>query len=266
MKRLAGLAFSVCALAAVVGCADGDREVSSAGAQPVLTGGVRSGGIAAFPTATQTAVADTAPGILVVGLGEVRGRPDTLTLSLGVNVTRPTVSAATADAANAADNVLAALASGGVAKDDTQTRDYAIYPQYATQTSPDAPPKITGYTVTNVVVVKIRDLAKAGAVIDTAAAAGGDEVIVQGVAFTLEDSAALLGQARERAWQDAKAKATELARLAGVPLGAAVQISETTSGGNAPMMAGEAARASTPIEPGLVTTSVVITVRFGLGG
>ncbi len=262
MKRLASVGLAICLLAAG-GCAGDDGD----DAQPVFASAVQSGSIGLSGTQSGVQMSgDAIPGILVTGTGEVRGRPDTLTLSLGVTVTRKTVSEATADAATAADKVLGALAGSGVAKDDTQTRDYSIYPQYSPQTSADAPPRITGYTVSNVVGVKIRDLAKAGAVIDAAAAAGGDEVIVQGVAFTLEDSTALLGQARERAWQDAKAKAGELARLAGVPLGAAIQISETTSGGSPPTIAsGEAARASTPIEPGLVTTSVVITVRFALG-
>lgn len=257
------MGLAVCMLAASSCAGDDDGD-----ALPIFAGGLQSGGVGLSSAQPGTPLAgDAAPGIVVTGMGEVRGRPDTLTLSLGVNVTRKTVGEATADAATAADKVLAALAASGVAKDDTQTRDYSIYPQYAPQTSPDGPPRITGYTVSNVVVVKIRDLAKAGAVIDAAAAAGGDEVIVQGVAFTLEDASALVGQARERAWQDAKAKAGDLARLAGVPLGAAVQISETTSGGSPPVMAsGEAARASTPIEPGLVTTSVVITVRFALAG
>jgi uncharacterized protein YggE len=113
--------------------------------------------------------------------------------------------------------------------------------------------------------VKIRDIAKAGPVIDAAVAAGGDETVVQGGAFSLEDASESIGQARERAWADANAKATALARLAGVPLGAAVQISESTDGGVARAVS-EASAAATPIEPGQVTTSVVVTVRFGFGG
>ena len=206
------------------------------------------------------------PGVVVTGVGEVRGRPDTLSVSLGVSVTRKTVSEATTEAASLADKLLATLKDNGVAADDVQTRDYSISPPYAPQPTDGTAPRINGYTVSNIVQVTVRDVSKAGKLIDPAAAAGGNDVVVQGVWFSLEDNAAFLKQAREHAWQDAKAKATELAGLAGVTLGAAVQISETTTGGGAPAMGGarSADAAATPIVPGTVTTSVVLTVWFGL--
>jgi hypothetical protein len=265
VRRSIRFAVLVTAMAALTACAGGDG-----GADTALAGSVGAGpaAFAASPVGAQDGGVVSGPGITVVGIGEVRGRPDTLSLSAGVMVTRRTVSAATADAATAADEVIGALVANGVAREDIQTRDYAIYPQYSPQTSPDAPPKITGYTVTNVVVARLRDLANAGAVIDAVAAAGGDEVTIHGVSFSLEDAAPLVAAARERAWSDARTKAADLARLAGVPLGAAVQITETQQGQPIPLadraMASEAG-GTTPIEPGQVTSSVVVTVRFALG-
>lgn len=262
MNRVARVGLASALFLFAAGCAGDDGGQ----AQPIVAEGVSSGGVA-LPATAQGEASNPAPGILVTGIGEVRGRPDTLTLSLGVSVTRKTVSDASADAARAAEKVLAALTDNGVAREDLQTRNYSIYPQYATPTSPDTTMRITGYTVSNVVVVKIRDIAKAGTIIDAAAVAGGDEVVVQGVAFSLEDSAALLGQARQRAWLDAKTKADELSKLAGVTLGTPVQIVETTSGSTQPVTAAtEAARSATPVEAGQVTTSVQLTVRFTVAG
>jgi uncharacterized protein YggE len=203
-------------------------------------------------------------GVTVTGIGEVRGRPDTVTMSLGVSVTRPTVAVASGDAATATDGVLAALGAAGIAKEDIQTLDYSIYPQYSPPTGSEARPRVSGYTVSNVVRVKVHDIAKAGPVIDAAVAAGGDEIVVQGVAFSLEDASESIAEARARAWADANAKATALAQLAGVPLGAAVHVSESTDGG---VLRGvsDASAVATPIEPGQVTTSVAVTVRFAFG-
>jgi uncharacterized protein YggE len=247
--RKSAVAAAITLVLVGAACGDGDGK---AGEQSLARSGAAE-------------VTSGAAGIMVTGTGEVRGRPDTLTMSLGVRVTRPTVAVASGDAAAATDGVLASLSAAGVAKEDIQTVAYSIYPQYGPPTSSQTQPQVSGYTVSNVVRVKIRDIAKAGPVIDAAVAAGGNETVVQGVAFSLEDASESIGQARERAWADASAKATALARLAGVPLGAAVEISESTDGGVVRAVS-EASAVATPIEPGQVTTSVVITVRFAFGG
>ena len=72
--------------------------------------------------------------------------------------------------------------------------------------------------------------------------------------------------ARQLAWEDAVAKATQLAELAGVSLGPVLAVSETTTPGPRQAMAADAAEAAPPIEPGTVTTSISITVRFSVAG
>ena len=62
-----------------------------------------------------------ASGIAVSGRGEVFGTPDTLEMSFGVSVLRPTVKQAVADAAALADQLISTLESSGVASDDVQT-------------------------------------------------------------------------------------------------------------------------------------------------
>ncbi len=204
-------------------------------------------------------------GINVTGQGRVYGAPDCLTLNLGVAVVRSTVSAATADAAARAQAVIDALKASGVAEADIQTANYAIWPEYEYTGETQ---RLVGYRVSNDLTVKIRDLDKAGEILDAATAAGGNDVVVNGLAFSIEDNTALLEMARTAAWNDAEAKAEQLARLAGVNLRSAVSITETISYNSPPVyyeraLAGDSA--STPIQGGQQEVSVVIQVVFSIG-
>jgi uncharacterized protein YggE len=197
----------------------------------------------------------------------VTGKPDTLTVNLGVSVLRPTVDQATRDAATLATAITDALKANGVAEDDIQTSNYSIYPEYDYSGSQQ---RLTGYRVNNQVNVKIRNLDSAGAVIDAATAAGGDATVVNNVAFSIEDDAELLQMARTAAWQDAEAKARQLAQLAGVTLGSAVSITETITYNTPPIYyqreaAGAMDSVSTPIESGTQDVIVNIQVIFAIG-
>lgn len=205
-------------------------------------------------------------GISVSGRGEVVGTPDTLTVTIGISVAKPTVSEAVDVAAQRATDLIAALQGLGVAEEDIQTSNYSIYPEYDYRENQT--PQITGYRVDNTLNVKIRDLDRAGEVLDAATAAAGDEVRVNGVSFVLEDNDALLVAARAAAWEDAKAKAEQLAELAGVTLGAPLTIAESVGSVPVPYFARAeeaAGDAATPIQPGQETVSVDLTVTFAIG-
>ncbi len=165
-------------------------------------------------------------GITVSGEGRVAGTPDTLTLNIGINLERDSVARATEDAAQLATELIDALRAEGVEETDIQTANYSIYPVYDYRNDSR---RLLGYRVSNDVRVKIRDLDRAGEIIDSASGHGGDEVVVNGVTFSLEDNELLVVAAREAAWQEAQGKAEQLARLAGVTLGTPTAISESFS-------------------------------------
>jgi len=206
-------------------------------------------------------------GISVSGRGEVFGTPDTLTVSIGVSVSKPTVSEAVDIAAQRATNLIDSLLGLGVAEADVQTSNYSIYPEY--EYAENQAPRIIAYRVDNTVNAKIRDLDRAGEVLDAATAAAGDEVRVNGVSFALEDNDSLLVDARAAAWGDAKAKAQQLAELAGVTLGAPLTISESVTNYPVPLYARAdafgAEEATTPIQAGQESVSVDLTVTFAIG-
>jgi hypothetical protein len=206
-------------------------------------------------------------GISVTGMGEVTGAPDTVEVDLGVSILAPTVAEATSLAAEKADSLIAALTSNGVAREDIATTDYSIYPEYDYSTNAQ---RLLGYRVSNTVRAKIRNVQETGAVLDSVTTAAGDEVRISGLRFSIEDNAALITAAREAAWNDAFAKATELAELSGQTLGAATSISETVSNPPVPIpyAADEAGaeRAVTPIEPGTSAVTITLQVEFAFEG
>ncbi len=209
----------------------------------------------------------TTSGINVTGQGKVTGQPDVLKVNLGVSVLRPTVDQATGDAAALATAVIDALKASGVAEEDIQTANYSIYPEYDWSGETQ---RLLGYRVNNEVRVEIRDLDNAGAIIDAATAAGGDATVVSSLSFSIEDNAELLQMARTAAWNDAEAKARQLAQLAGLELGAAISITETINYEVPPIyyerdMAASEEGAITPIESGTQDVTVVVQVTFAIG-
>ncbi len=204
-------------------------------------------------------------GISVSGEGRVMGAPDTLTVELGVSVLRDGATEAIAEAAALADQLVEALRRAGVDEADIQTSNYSIFPEFDHDLDR---PRVIGYRVDNLLTVKIRDLARAGQVIDAATAVAGNDVVVHGVRFDLEDNQAMLEAARAGAWEDARGKAEQLAELAGVDLGGPLSIRETlASEPPRPLdLRTEAAAeaAPTPIEPGQLAVTVSIEVRFAI--
>jgi hypothetical protein len=135
---------------------------------------------------------------------------------------------------------------------------------------PIRPPfqRVTGYEVTNRVTVKIRAIDKTGAIIDAAVEAGGDLVRIDGISFSVDQPDQYYTQARQLAMNDATAKARQLAELAGVALGQATYISESSSGQilypEAFSAEGAALSATTPINPGQTDITVDVQVAYAI--
>ncbi|MFC1874036.1 SIMPL domain-containing protein [Chloroflexota bacterium] len=183
-------------------------------------------GLAGCSPANTTSVDSQQHGIWVAGEGKVTVVPDVATLSLGVDAQGATVAEAQGKADGAMDSVMASLANNGVASKDIQTQYFSI--QKVSRWDPDQNREVLiGYRVTNTVAAKIRDIAKAGAIIDAVAQAGGDLIRINNISFSVDDPTAYYGEVRTKAVADAKAKAQQLAKLAGVSLGKPTYVSES---------------------------------------
>lgn len=156
-------------------------------------------------------------GIWVSGEGKVMAAPDLILLTLGVEAEELTVAIAQEKAVAAMDEIRKILLEQGIAEKDIQTSYYNI--SRVTRWIPEEyREEIIKYRVTNTVVVKIRQLDKAGSIIDAVALASGDLTRIDNISFTIEDPTSYYNEAREKAMQDAINKATQVAKLAGIAL------------------------------------------------
>lgn len=207
---------------------------------------------APFPAASQPT------GISVQGQGSAFAAPDMAELLLGVSVKAPSVAEAQAEASARMSRVMEQLTSMGIAKDQIRTVRFNIFPQYGQNQ------QLTGYQVENIVSARTRSVDKVGQTLDAAGAAGANRV--ERIGFTVADPKPLATRARDEAMADARAKAEQLARLAGVSLGPPTFIAESTSGTPpppTPFRAAEAASA-TPISPGETEVRVSVQVSYGI--
>jgi uncharacterized protein YggE len=224
-------------------------------------------GCQASGSTTFTANTNQQTGISVSGQGIVYVTPDIVNLQLGIQAQAATVADAQSQAATAMNNVLAALAANGVAKADIQTQNYSI--QQTTRYDNVKQQEIsTGYQVINYVNVKVRDVTKAGVILDAVTAAGGDLTRVNSVQFSLNDPTSANNQARDQAMADAKATAAQLASDAGVKLGNPISISESEVSPISKMYASDmavpSASGSTTISSGELEITVSVQVTYAI--
>ncbi len=218
-------------------------------------------------TTTAAVEAASSRTITVIGEGTVKVKPDIAQANIGVEVIGPDVKQVSSEAAQAMDNLLAALKAQGIAETDIQTSYYNVWVErpYSPQGEPGGE---AFYHVNNNVMVTIRDLDKVATTLGAAIEAGANNI--NSVNFSVADPNPLRSEAREKAVDNALAEAQELAALHGVEVGQVVSISEVISGGAyyvrelsavAPGLGGGGAG---PISPGEVDLSVQLQVTYAI--
>jgi uncharacterized protein YggE len=199
-------------------------------------------------------------GITVTGTGRVESVPDEAVFSLGVSTHGETARDALAANSVAMRRVLSALDSAGIDRKDVKTETVSVGPDYDAEGNSPA-----GFTARNSVSVRIRDLSRAGSVLDAASRAGAHEV--QGPMLTTTDRDAHEAEALKDAVANARKRAEALADAAGVELGRVTAVSEGFAGGPEPvfgMRASADAASSAPIRPGTEEIQATVTVTFDI--
>jgi len=204
--------------------------------------------------------------IRVTGIGRAVTVPDVATINVGIGLRRSTVGAATTEAAALAKTLIDAVKAGGVAATDVQTADYSVYPEHDHR--PQQEPVVVGYRVNYTLHVAVRDVDSLTAVLEAVVEAGGDATMINGLNFSVADDTQARSTAREAAWNNARAKAEELAVLAGLQLGSAFKIGEGPRGGRGGTggvgvrRARMSAESAPPMETGESEIRVVLHVAF----
>jgi len=206
-------------------------------------------------------------GIWVTGVGEVNVVPDIAMLSIGVQAQKNTVAEAQQAVVGTMDEVVAILASYSIDEEDIQTQQFSIQPVYNWNEKGQI---LVGYSVTNIVIVKIRNIDNTGSIIDNAVAATGDYIRVNSITFTVDEPEAYFEEARQEAMDKAEAKAKQLAELGGVNLGKPNYIYERSDNASPPVVyrdyvqEGSSSDIETSISPGEIEIQLTIEVHYGI--
>ena len=206
------------------------------------------------------------PGVVTTGDATVKVRPDVAIITVGVTAQAATAADAQSQAADRIAKILDRAKQLGIADQDTKNGGYTIQPQYAY--GPNQAPRITGYQATQQIVLTFRKVTEAGKALD--ALVQNDGATNATLQFALENAKAAQADARTRAVADARAKAQAMADAAGVRLGAAISVSDQSTG---PIVYDTAKRldgmpapaAQTQIPVSDLDIVIRVTVQFAIG-
>jgi uncharacterized protein len=227
-------------------------------------------GAASLPTATyaqQTpSITQTIAGarLDISATGEVTRVPDIAIIAAGVVSRSATATGALQDAADRMQRVLAALKRAGVEDRDVQTSNISLNPEY--RYVENQPPQLTGYTASNQLTIRFRDIRNSGKILDALVGQGANQI--NGPSLTIDKPEAALDEARARAVSAGRARAELYARSLGMRVVRVVSVSE--SGGYAvpppapPMVMQMARAADTSIVPGEQKLQVTLAMTFEL--
>jgi uncharacterized protein len=215
------------------------------------------------PAVTQT-IAGTR--LDISATGEVTRVPDIAIISAGVVSRSTTATGALQDSADRMQRVLTALKRAGVEDRDIQTSSVNLNAEY--RYPENQPPQLTGYTATNSVTIRFRDIRNSGKILDALVSQGANQI--NGPNLTIDKPEGALDEARAKAVAIGRARAELYARALGMRVVRVVSVNE--SGGYAvpppapPPMVMQAAesRAFTRIEPGEQKLQVNLAMTFEL--
>lgn len=210
------------------------------------------------------------PLLTITASETVRAAPDIASVGIGVQTLLPTAAAALAENSTKMTRVIAALRGQGVAERDIQTSGISLNPEYDyNNVRPGTQPRFLGFRVSNTVRVISRDIPRLGRLLDAMVTAGGNSI--EGPTFSIENPDPLVTEARAKALASADAQARDLARRAGFERVRMVTITQGVGYRGETIMVtaqatgsrGESA-AAPPVAPGLVGTTVNLTVQYQL--
>jgi len=203
--------------------------------------------------------------ITVSATNDVYAKPDLAFTTFSVVSEAKTVDLAIQDNAAKMNAVIAVVKSQGVEDKDLKTTNFNISPRYEWDKE-WRNRTLVGYEVSQSLQVKIRDLAQIGDIIQGATEAGANEV--GNLQFTIDNEDALKEEARNKAIEEAKTKAKNLAEKLGISLVKIISFSES---GDYPMpyyvptskeALGIGGGATPDIQPGENKISVTVSLIY----
>ncbi len=172
--------------------------------------------------------------------------------------------------AKKANTILDFLDDEDIDKKDIKTLSYNVQPRYNDVrcfAAPCPPREIIGYTISQRVQVKVRDMDEAGEILTGVVENGANNV--SGLTFEIDDITEAQNEAREEAFDKAKEQAKAMAKAGGFRVGKLISVDEGFYGRSSDTVyleamssAGRGGGEDIQIEPGEQEIRVNITLRY----
>lgn len=217
---------------------------------------------AAPAAAADVSVAAQGPVVELSVTETVKANPNQAEIGAGVTTEAPTAVEAMRINAERMTKVIAEIRARGVAVDDIQTTGINLNANYDYN---NGRAEFRGYQASNRVSVLLSKIDQVGVVLDALVAAGATDL--SGPSFSVANDTDAQAQARKAAVMKAERMAREYAEWNGYTGVRVLKIAEgVQSGPPMPMMRDAivltAQAASTPVQPGMVGTSVTVAITY----
>ena len=198
--------------------------------------------------------------------GESVRVPDIAIITAGVVTRSATATAALEENAARMARVTAALKRAGIADRDIQTSNINLNPEY--RYVENQAPQLVGYSASNNLSVRFRDIRNTGRILDALVAEGANQI--NGPNLTIDKPEGAYDEARANAIAVGRARAELYARTLGMRVVRLLSVSEGTDGYRIPppapmaMMDARGGAVSSKIEPGEQKLQVSVAMSFEL--
>ena len=198
----------------------------------------------------------------VSGEGKSIAKPDVAVLTVGVSANGSSVKTAQEQINLNINKVTEAIKKLGISPDDIKTTNYSINPNIDYR---EGNQRVTGYSASTNLSIKVKEIDKINSVIDAATGSGANQV--GGVSFEVSDKEKAQNEAREMAVRQAKKKAEDATKIAGFKLGKVINYSEELPLDRGPIPlyaqgASEIQAKDTQVEPGSSEIKVMVILSY----
>ncbi|HEX4873486.1 MAG TPA: SIMPL domain-containing protein [Sphingorhabdus sp.] len=228
----------------------------------IIAASLATGSITGQAMATEVHITATNPVIDLSVTDYVDATPDVASFSTGVQTLAPTANEAVRQNNAQMTAVVARLKKLGIADKDVQTTQISLNQQFDYSEGRQV---FRGFSASNTVSAKLRDLKKLPQFLDALASDGATNF--NGPMFSVDDDSKLKEAARDKAWDNAVKRANAIARKAGYANVRVLRVEEQSGEFGYPvpmveMRAADAAGKATPIAPGQVRIGATMNFTF----
>lgn len=203
--------------------------------------------------------------ISVSGNAKLEVEPDMADVYVKIETFSESAQTAKDENAKISNRVTTALKKQGVKSEEIETTTFSLNPRYK-YISDTGESILEGYTLTNVLKVNTKDIAKAGKIIDISVDNGANGIERASFGLTKEKQKEVSGEALIKASTLAKEKAESIASSLGIRLGEIISIQESSFNFIPFDLAVREetlqAKASTEIVPGKVEVTAFVSLSY----